>query len=232
MFVGISTLIVVAILIYIGVAQRVLDRLRLTDREALLFIAAMAVGNMLPEIPITANVAVNIGGAVVPAVLVGYLLVRAGTAGERNRAIIATLVATAAIYGANKLLPAHPFEVLPVDPMYLWAVIAAAAGYLAGRSRRSAFIAGVGSMILFDVVSRIEVAYIGGESSVTIGGAGLFDGVVIVGVLAVALAEIFGETQERLQGGPSKNRPRNLKKGLSGPKVVPLRREKDDDDEK
>lgn len=214
---GIATLVVVAILIYVGVAQRVLDRLRLTDREALVFIAAMAVGNLLPEIPVGGGVAVNIGGAVVPAILVGYLLVRAGTAAERNRAILATLAATAAIYAFSKLVPADPFA-FPLDPMYVWAVIAAAVGYLAGRSRRSAFIAGVGSMILADVLSRVEALLIGAAGTLTIGGAGLFDAVIIVGILAVALAEIFGETRERLQGGPSQRRPEELKQGLSEPK--------------
>lgn len=228
---GLTSLVIVAILIYVGVAQRVLDRLRLTDREALLFIAAMVVGNFLPAIPVTANVSVNIGGAIVPGILAVYLFIKAGTAKEKTRAIIATVAATAVIYGANKLLPAHPFEVLPIDPMYLYAVLAATAGYIAGRSRRSAFIAGVGSMILVDIISRLEVAYIGGESSVTIGGAGLFDGVVIVGILAVALAEVFGESLERIQGGPKKHESRSLTRGLSQPKVVKFRKD-DDDDEK
>ena len=57
-------------------------------------------------------------------------------------------------------------------------------------------------MILVDIVSRVEVVFTGGEGTVTIGGAG-FDSVVIVGILAVALAEVFGESLERIQGGPS-----------------------------
>ena len=233
---GVTTLVIVAVLIYVGVAQRILDRLRLTDREALLFIAAMAVGNFLPDIPVTANVAVNIGGAIVPGILVVYLFVKAGTAKEKTRAIVATLAATAVIYGVNLLLPAEPFDVLPIDPLYLYAILAAAAGYIAGRSRRTAFIAGVGSMILYDVISRIEVALTGGQGTVTIGGAGLFDGVVIVGILAVALAEIFGESLERIQGGPKKHESRSLTKGLSSPrrdknpesKVIKLREDQDD----
>src|SRR5690606_20354064 len=144
---GLSTLVIVAILIYAGVAQRVLDRMRLSDREALLFIAAMAACNFLPDIPVTANFAVKIGGAVLPAVLAVYLFVKAGTAKEKTRAVLATLAATAVIYGANKLIPVTPLFPLPIDPIYFYAVLAAVAGYLAGRSRRSAFIAGVGSMI-------------------------------------------------------------------------------------
>lgn len=227
--VGLTLLVIVAVLIYAGVAQRVLDRMRLSDRGALLFIAAMAVGNFLPEIPITANVAINIGGAIVPAILAVYLFIKAGTAKEKVRAVIATLVTTGVVYGVSKLMPATPLFPLPLDPIYFYAVLAAAAGYIAGRSRRSAFIAGVGSMILLDVVSRLEVALIGGKSSVTIGGAGLFDGVVLVGILAVVLAEIFGETMERIQGGPGEHRSDSLTQGLRRPSNEP---EKGDDDGK
>jgi hypothetical protein len=37
---------------------------------------------------------------------------------------------------------------------------------------------------------------------VSFGGAGVFDVVVLAGVLAVLLAEVVGEIRERLQGGP------------------------------
>src|SRR5690348_17123578 len=86
----------------------------MTDREALIFIAAMALGNFIPDIPITANVAVNIGGAVVPAILVVYLFVNAGTAKEKTRFIIANLVATGVVYGVNIIFPAQPLFGLPI----------------------------------------------------------------------------------------------------------------------
>ena len=35
-----------------------------------------------------------------------------------------------------------------------------------------------------------------------IGGAGVFDAMIVAGIIAVALAEIVGETRERLSGGP------------------------------
>ena len=50
-------------------------------------------------------------------------------------------------------------------------------------------------------------------STVALGGAGAFDAVVIAGLLSVGLAEIVGETRERLQGGPviSGERPQALR---------------------
>ena len=153
--VGLTLLVIVAVLIYAGIAQRVLDRMRLTDREALLFIAAMALGNFLPEISITDNVAVNLGGAVVPAILAVYLVVKAGSTKEKVRSVVATLVTTGIVYGVSKLVPAQPLP-LPIDPMYLYAILSGCRRYC-GRSRRSAFIAGVGSMISWTLY-RVEVA--------------------------------------------------------------------------
>lgn len=48
-----------------GVAQRVLDRMRLTDRQALLLVAAMFVGTLLPNVEL-GQVSLNLGGAVIP----------------------------------------------------------------------------------------------------------------------------------------------------------------------
>jgi hypothetical protein len=46
---------------------------------------------------------------------------------------------------------------------------------------------------------------------VHIGGAGAFDSLILAGILAVLLAELVGETRERLQGGPkSEGRPEDL----------------------
>ncbi|MDO9574826.1 MAG: DUF1614 domain-containing protein [Candidatus Contubernalis sp.] len=196
---GMVLLVVIGVLIYLGFAQRILDKMRLTDRQAFLFIGAVLIGTFIPDIPITDNVGINIGGGVLPILLIGYLLVKADTVKEKKRAVTALIVATVVVYGATKIIPVEPTYNFFLDPMYIFALLAGIVGYLAGRSRRSAFIAGTGAMILTDVVSRIEVALIGGQSSLVIGGAGMFDGIIIAGLIAVSLAEIVGETREHIQ---------------------------------
>ena len=53
------------------------------------------------------------------------------------------------------------------------------------------------------------------STTVAIGGAGIFDTIVIAGFIAVGLAEFVGETRERLQGGPdSRGRDPKLVKNL------------------
>jgi hypothetical protein len=219
--VGMIILLVTAVLIFLGLGQRVLDRLRLTDKTALLFIGAMLVGGFLPDIPLMRNVAINIGGGLIPLVLVVYLILRAGTVKEKTRAILAALVTGAAVYGASKLLPTEPTYYLLLDPVYFFAVIAGIIGYLAGRSRRSAFIAGVGGMVLLDLFSRVELLIRGvtARGTLVIGGSGIFDGIVVTGFIALGLAEVIGEVRERARGGPSKDRPEELLKGLSDEEI-------------
>ena len=95
-------------------------------------------------------------------------------------------------------MPVHPAYLLFLDPLYLVAIVAGLVAYLAGRSRRSAFIAGVMAIILSDLLALIENILIGVRAATVIGGAGFFDAIVISGFIALGLAEIFGETAERL----------------------------------
>lgn len=215
--VGMIILLALSVLVFLGLAQRVLDRLALTDRAALLFIGAMLVGGFLPDIPITPNFAINIGGGIIPIILVGYLFYRAGTTAERARAAIALLATAVVVYILLKIIPLEPTYPMLLDPLYLVALLAGIAGYLAGRSRRSAFIAGVGAVVLNDIFTRVELLFTGGASRLVIGGAGIFDAVLISGLIALGLAELIGEIRERIAGGPSEDRPEELRAGLREP---------------
>lgn len=207
---GLVLLFALAALIFFGLAERVLDRMRLTDTQALLFIGLMIAGSFL-SIPIGAGNQINVGGALVPLALVVYLLVRAGTPAERWRAIGAAVVTGIAVFAVARLLPSGPHagSNMLIDPLWLFGITAGVVAYLAGRSRRAAFVAGVGGLLLYDFYSVLF-----GGASTEIGGAGVFDQIVIGGVLAVALAELIGETRERLQGGPEQegDRPEALRK--------------------
>ncbi|NLG85301.1 MAG: DUF1614 domain-containing protein [Firmicutes bacterium] len=201
--VGIVLLTVATILILAGLAHRVLDRMHLSDRAALVFVLGMIAGSFV-EIPLVGGlspITVNLGGAVLPTALAVYVLARAGTSWERWRAVIAVVVATAVIYGLSKYVNFGE-KAMPIEPIYLWAVIAAIVSYLVGRSRRTAFVSATLSMVLLDVVHVVETGILGLRAATRIGGAGAFDAIVLAGILAVILAEVFGEARERLAGGP------------------------------
>lgn len=212
---GLVLLAIVSVLVLLGLAHRVLDRMYLSDGGALLFLGGMVAGSFI-EIPLARGISplsINVGGALLPIGLAVYVLARAGTAWERWRAILATIVTATTIYALSKIVNFGE-KVMPVEPVYLWAAIAGLVAYLVGRSRRSAFISATLGLIILDIVHAVETAVTRSGAATRIGAAGAFDSIVLAGLLAVALTEIFGETRERLGGGPADgpSRPAGLRR--------------------
>lgn len=200
---GIIVLTMVTALIYLGFLHRVLDRMKLTKETALVILLLMLAGLFIPPIPLGNNVFINAGGALVPLGICLYLLVTADTTQEKSRAIATALLVTVIVYGSDKVLSIRPGGAFDLDPIYFPAIAAGAIAYLLGRSRRAAFIGGVLGVILLDLVSLLEIQLLGLPfTDLEIGAGGAFGTVVIAGMLAVLLAEVVGETRERLQGGP------------------------------
>lgn len=199
MTVGMLLLTAVAVLVYCGVLQRVLDRMYLTDRAALWLVGLMLLGTFLPNIPL-GMVEVNIGGALIPLGVCAYLLLKADTAMERWRTLLGTVLTAAAIYGLTLLLPSEA-EVLMADPTLLCALVGGVIAWLLGRSRRGAFVCGVAGMILADATVAAVNWSRGIAQTLVLGGGGLGDAVVLSGVLGVALCELIGETVERIVRG-------------------------------
>lgn len=218
---GLIALGVVAALVYFGVAQRTLDRMRLTDTQALVFIALMILGSFLtvPLLRGRVQVTLNMGGAVIPLALAVYLLAQAGTAWERWRALGAGVATGVVIWLLTRITDFGPHGGTSpmLDPLWLFALLGGAIAYALGRSRRAAFVAAVLGVLIADVASIVGALRAGRLAVYPLGGAGVFDAVVVAGVFAVALAEVFGETREALQGGPATHDAEALEEQLRGP---------------
>lgn len=200
---GLILLIIAGLLIAFGVGQRALDRLRLTDAQAYVFIALIIILGFIPAIRI-GQVGFNLGGSLVPFVLCMYLFFKADTAWERWRSIIASIGTGAAVWAMMRFLPNEP-ETMPIDPNWLYGLAAAVIAYILGRSRRCAFIGGVVGVLLAQLASAVPVWMRGIDQELVLGGAGVFDAVVIAGFLGVMVAELVGEIIERIVRG--KKRP-------------------------
>lgn len=229
---GFIALIVVAGLIFLGLAHRVLDRLYLSDRAALVLIVAAIAGSFV-DFPLVRGrlaVSINVGGALIPVGLAIYVLTRAGTAREWLRALAGIGLTAAVLVGLNTfVLPGDPWQTGRdfLDPLYIYPLVGGTVAYLAGRSRRTAFIAATLGVLALDIVDYFRLTARGLPGVVAIGGAGVFDAIVLSGIMAVLLAEIVGEVRERLQGGPARRgRPRELLENL-GP--LPARKLDNDD---
>lgn len=203
---GTMLLTIAAVLVFCGLTQRVLDRMHLTDRMALLLIGLMLLGTLLPNITL-GPVAVNLGGAVIPLGVCVYLFIKADEPVERWRSLLGTVLTAAGVYALSRLLPAEA-EALLVDPMWLYGLTGGLIAWLLGRSRRGAFICGTAGVILADTASYVVAAMQGYQAQLVLGGAGIADAVVISGVGAVLLCELVGETVERFARRSAKGEDR------------------------
>lgn len=192
---GTMLLLIAAILVFCGLLQRVLDRMHLTDHQALFLIGAMIAGTFLPDISFGA-IRVNIGGAIIPLGVCVYLFIRADESIERWRALLGTLLTGGAVYALSALLPAEA-EALLVDPIWLYGICGGVIAWLLGRSRRAAFICGVAGVLLADAASALVAVSQGYAVQFTLGGGGIADACVISGVIGVLMCELIGETIER-----------------------------------
>lgn len=219
MSIGMILLTAVAVLIFFGVAQRVLDRMRLTDRAALIIVAAMFFGSLIPNIVI-GPVSFNIGGAVVPLGVCIYLLIRAETGKEVIRALVGSVITAGLVYLLGQILPDEP-EAITIDPNYIYGVVGGIVAYLLGRSRRGAFICGVLGVFLADIAVAVVNWSKGIDQALVLGGAGVLDAMVISGILGVLLAELIGEIIERMtrgKGAPDTERVHNPIRDKEGDK--------------
>lgn len=196
---GMIVLLVLTLLVIFGVGQRVLDRMRLSDKGALGVMLAIFIGGLIPAIPI-GNIRIGVGGCIIPLLICIYLLVKAERGVEVFRAILGGVLTAAAIWLMGLWLPAEPENIF-IDPNYLYGIAAGVIAYILGRSRRGAFVSAVFGVLLSDALVAIINWSNGVDSLMRLGTAGALDMVVISGLIAVLLAEFVGEAIERMVRG-------------------------------
>jgi uncharacterized membrane protein len=128
-------------------------------------------------------IAVNVGGALIPALLSIYLLVRAGGA---IPALVATLIVSAVVYHFARPVAGVGIAVPTLIPGILAALLAVALDRR--RSAAVAYVAGAMGCLLGADIFNLSVISQMHAPVASIGGAGTFDGVFVSGVIAVLLA--------------------------------------------
>lgn len=194
----ISIWIVTALIIAVmfGAGQRILDKLRLSDRIALLIMVAILIGIILPPIKIGANFSFSIGGFLIPFGLCVYMLVKAGWSMDLVRAFTGTILTASAILLLEIFLPSETPEQIIIDNTYLYGVVAGLVAYLLGRSRRNAFVCSVLGITLASVAVFIYNMVQGVSVPLNLGVGGAFDSIILSILISVGLAELIGKTAE------------------------------------
>ena len=193
-------LILLLALLYLGALEQVLERMRLSRKQALLMLSAMLIGGLLPPLSLAGGLRVDAGGVLIPLALVLYLLVTADERNEKYRALFAAAVTVVVIRGVALLLPGNPgIGHFDLDPLFLPPLIAALAAYILGRSRRASFIGAFLGVLLGELLTWGENLQRGLRAyTFTLGGGGIWGSALLAGVLAVLLCELVGEIRERL----------------------------------
>jgi uncharacterized membrane protein len=130
-------------------------------------------------------IAVNVGGAVIPAIMSLYRLIRYRLWGP---AAVATAVVATACYWLSDPVPGVGIAI----PVFVPAAATAIVALLLSReyAARLAYIAGsLGTLIGADLLNFGKISGLGAPVA-SIGGAGTFDGIFITGILAVLLASL------------------------------------------
>ncbi len=186
---------IIILLVMFGVGQRILDSLRLSDKEALLILIAICIGLIVPPIWIGEYFCFSIGGFLIPLALSIYLLVSCGWSRDLLRAVFGTIIVAGVIYGLEWLLPANPEDVL-IDNMYLYGVVAGVIAYVLGRSRRNAFISCLFGITLAELVQWLINFGMHTPSILGLGVGGSFGIYIVSIVIAVAVSEFLGRCFE------------------------------------
>jgi uncharacterized membrane protein len=198
--------------LYLGVFALALDKLGLSTHSAMLLFAAMLFGSginlpllridaqappgaetsmlagLLPgrPMPFTGKtiIAVNLGGALIPAGFSLYLT-------ASNRLPVATLLIAVTIVAGVCYLASRPVPGVGIGmPMFVAPMTAALTAMLLEPSASAplAYVCGtLGVLIGADLLHMQDIRKVG-VAVASIGGAGTFDGIFLTGIIAVLLA--------------------------------------------
>jgi uncharacterized membrane protein len=207
-----GALLALIVLIQVGALRYAYMRLGISSGAAMLLLVASLLGSalniplaQLPEQQVVSGqevdvfgmryvvptvvdwpgtiVAVNVGGALIPALMSLYLL-------TKHRLWGRGLLATAGVAAVCHWL-AHPVPGVGIAlPLLVPTVAAAAVGVLLSKQQAAplAYIAGsLGTLVGADLLNLDRLQGLGAPVA-SIGGAGTFDGVFLTGILAVLIA--------------------------------------------
>ena len=190
-------LVITVVLLEVGAIAYAYERIGIESRYLISLLALSLMGSGL-NLPIArshrdepasdeqgsaAALAVNVGGALIPAGLSLYLLLRGAAP---LTALIGVALVAAVVHRIARPLPGIGIAV----PIVVPPLIAAASALLLAPAAAPAFayVAGsLGTLIGADLTNLGTLRRLGGPVA-SIGGAGTFDGIFVTGILAVLLA--------------------------------------------
>src|SRR4051794_264565 len=211
-----AALVLIVVLIQLGVLRYAYMQLGIGSGVALLLLLGSLAGSyfnipvaQIPQQPIISGqaidffgmryvvpsvvdwpgtvIAVNVGGAVIPVLISIYLVSRSQM---WARAAVATGMVAAVCYALSRPVPGVGIA----EPVFVPALTSAIAALLLARRHAAslAYVSGsLGTLIGADLLNLGAIPRLGAPIA-SIGGAGTFDGIFLIGIFAVLIASIAG----------------------------------------
>lgn len=183
-----------------GAGQRILDKLRMSDRWAIIVLIAIIIGMIAPPVRIGKYFAFSIGGFLIPFGVCVYLLIRSGWSMDLLRAILGSLATAIFILAIEFLLPSDTPQDVVIDNTWLYGLVAGVVAYVLGRSRRNAVVCSVFGITLASLAIFLVNLAKGQLSPLKLGLGGAMDTIVLSIIISVVLCEIVGKTAESVVG--------------------------------
>ena len=188
-------LTILILLLMFGLGQRILDQMRLNDKQAILTLVAIVVGLLIPPIYIGKYFCFSIGGFLIPLIVCVYMLVSSGRR-DNLRALIGTFIVAGIIYGLEWLMPAKTPEDIVIDPMFIYGIVSGIVAYTLGRSRRNALVCSVLGISLSMLIQFFINLANNTPTVLGLGVGGAFGTMIISSIVAVGLCEFLGRAFE------------------------------------
>lgn len=184
------------ILLMFGAGQRILDQMRLNDKQAILVLVSIVIGLLIPPIYIGEYFCFSIGGFVIPLIICLYMLFSAGWSRDLLRAFVGTIIVAGVIYGLQWLLPSKTETQDIIDPTFVYGIVAGITAYALGRSRRNAFVCSVLGISLALTIQFIVSWCTGAKIVLGLGVGGAFGTIIVSTIISVGLCEFLGRAFE------------------------------------
>jgi uncharacterized membrane protein len=188
---GMAAIALLVALVQVGVFDYAFSRLGISPAIALLLLLASLVGSAV-NLPVarlrrrSTTIAVNVGGALLPVIVSGYLIAYGGIGWQ---ALAAVVIVGALVHVVARPVPGLVIVVPALLPGVFAALVAVALHPAAVAGL--AYVGGtLGTLLGADLANLPKVRRLGAPV-VSIGGAGTFDGVFLTGIVAVVLAGLL-----------------------------------------
>lgn len=188
MTIGLILLALVSVLIFFGATEKFFRKLGMPNWLAFLLVLALIVGAIIPSIRI-GGFSVNVGGFLIPLVIMIILDLLMGASPELFRTLIATL-SIAAVALAVRILIKPTNGAMIITASLIVGFLGGAIAYLIGGTRLSTLSSVMGGIVLGDILTNTLYVLGSDNLSFALGSRGVFDSIIIAAVFGVALYEI------------------------------------------